>query len=73
MIRVIPKDVKESTFYAVDYSQNILIQVGDGDVVPVIPEAPKGKGKKRARKGDGKFQGDDPSTPEDEAWESGES
>ena len=73
VFRVIPADVKETTFYAVDYNQNLLMQVGDGDVVPAISEAPKSKGKKRARKGDGKFQGDDPSTPEDEAWESGES
>ena len=73
VLRVLPKDVKESTLYAVDYNQTLWMQVGDGDVVPALLEAPKSKGKKRARKGDGKFQGDDPSTPADEAWESGES
>ena len=73
VIRVIPKDVKESTLYAVDYEQGLWVQVGCGDVVPAVSDEPKSKGKKRARKGDGKFQGDDPSTPEDEAWESGES
>jgi hypothetical protein len=69
--RVLPKEVKESTLYAVDYNQTLWTQVGGGDVVPAIQQ--EAKGKKRARKGDGKYKGDDPSTPENEAWESSES
>jgi hypothetical protein len=61
VLRVFPDDVKESTLYSVDYDQTLWMQVGGGDVVPAVSDEPKGKGKKRAPKGD------------DEALESSES